>query len=76
MDFFRSNIIWRIVDLIIGGVFIYAGAIKALEKAKKDGNVRFLGFSAHSVEAALAPTDRFSFDSIKFVTAPMPLTRT
>jgi putative oxidoreductase len=31
MDFFRSNIIWRVVDLIIGGVFIYAGAIKALD---------------------------------------------
>jgi putative oxidoreductase len=31
MDFFRSNIIRRIVDLIIGGVFIYAGVIKALD---------------------------------------------
>ena len=31
MDFFRSNIIWRIVDLIIGSVFIYAGVIKALD---------------------------------------------
>jgi putative oxidoreductase len=31
MDFSRSNIIWRIVDLIIGGVFIYAGVIKALD---------------------------------------------
>ena len=25
------RILWRIVDLIIGGVFIYAGAIKALD---------------------------------------------
>ena len=31
MEFFRSNIIRRIVDLIIGGVFIYAGVIKALD---------------------------------------------
>jgi hypothetical protein len=31
MDFFRSNIIQRVVDLIIGGVFIYAGVIKALD---------------------------------------------
>jgi predicted aldo/keto reductase-like oxidoreductase len=53
-----------------------AGAINALKKAKMDGRVCFLGFSAHSVEAALALMDRFSFDSIKFVTAPMPLTRT
>jgi uncharacterized membrane protein YphA (DoxX/SURF4 family) len=26
-----SNILWRIVDLIVAGVFIYAGAIKALD---------------------------------------------
>jgi putative oxidoreductase len=31
MDFSRRNISWRIVDLIIGGVFIYAGATKALD---------------------------------------------
>ncbi len=42
------------------------GAIKTFEKAKKDGKIRFLGFSAHSVEAALAMMDRFSFDSIMF----------
>jgi putative oxidoreductase len=28
-----SKIVWRIVDLILGGIFIYAGAIKALEPA-------------------------------------------
>jgi hypothetical protein len=28
MDFLRSNIAWRVVDLIIGGIFIYAGVIK------------------------------------------------
>jgi putative oxidoreductase len=31
MDFSRRNISWRIVDLIIGGIFIYAGATKALD---------------------------------------------
>jgi hypothetical protein len=30
MDFAQRNIVWRIVDLIIGGIFIYAGAIKVL----------------------------------------------
>jgi hypothetical protein len=39
MDFFRSNIIWRIVDLIIGGVFIYAGAIKALDPIRFAGDI-------------------------------------
>ena len=47
-------------------IFSDDGASKALEKAKKDGKVRFLGFSAHSVEAALALMDKFSFDSIMF----------
>jgi putative oxidoreductase len=31
MDSSRSNIIWRIVALIIGGIFIYAGASKATD---------------------------------------------
>jgi hypothetical protein len=26
-----SNIVWRVIDLIIGGIFIYAGVIKALD---------------------------------------------
>jgi putative oxidoreductase len=26
-----SNLLWRLVDLIIGGIFIYAGAIKVLD---------------------------------------------
>lgn len=42
------------------------GAIQAFEQARKDGKVRFLGFSAHSVEAALAMMDRYPFDSIMF----------
>jgi putative oxidoreductase len=26
-----SNIVWRIIDLIVGGIFIYAGALKMLD---------------------------------------------
>jgi putative oxidoreductase len=29
-----SNILWRIVDLIVGGIFVYAGAIKALDPVR------------------------------------------
>lgn len=47
-------------------IFSDDGAIKAFEKAKQDGKVRFLGFSVHSVEAALAMLDRFKFDTIMF----------
>ena len=47
-------------------IFSEDGAIKAFEAAKKTGKVRFLGFSAHSVEAALALMDGFAFDTIMF----------
>ena len=42
------------------------GAMETLLKAKEDGKVRYLGFSAHSEEAAHAAMDRFDFDSILF----------
>jgi aryl-alcohol dehydrogenase-like predicted oxidoreductase len=47
-------------------VFAKEGAIETFEAARKAGKVRFLGFSAHSVDAALALMDRFSFDTILF----------
>lgn len=42
------------------------GAIEAFQEARERGQVRFLGFSAHSVEVALAAMDRFRFDTILF----------
>lgn len=42
------------------------GAAEAFVAARQAGKVRFLGFSAHSVEAALAMMDRFKFDTILF----------
>jgi len=42
------------------------GAIEALTAARQAGKVRYLGFSAHSVEAAMALMDRFAFDAILF----------
>ncbi len=40
------------------------GAMETFTKAKKEGKVRFLGFSAHSQEAALLAMGKFDFDSI------------
>jgi len=42
------------------------GALEAFVAAKKAGKIRFIGFSAHSVEAALALMDGFDFDTILF----------
>ena len=42
------------------------GAMETILKAKQDGKIRYIGFSAHSEEAAHAAMDRFDFDSILF----------
>ncbi len=42
------------------------GAMEVFIKAKQDGKVRFLGFSAHSEEAALLAMEKFDFDTILF----------
>jgi aryl-alcohol dehydrogenase-like predicted oxidoreductase len=47
-------------------VFGPDGAMETFTKARDQGKVRFLGFSAHSEEAALALMDRFDFDTILF----------
>jgi aryl-alcohol dehydrogenase-like predicted oxidoreductase len=50
------------VETILGP----GGAMEAFEEARKAGKVRFLGFSAHSVEAAMALLDGYDFDTILF----------
>ena len=42
------------------------GALEAFTEARDAGKTRFLGFSAHSVEAALRLIDAFPFDTILF----------
>jgi aryl-alcohol dehydrogenase-like predicted oxidoreductase len=42
------------------------GAIETMEAAKKEGKIRFVGFSVHSAETALAAMDRYPFDTILF----------
>jgi len=47
-------------------VFAPGGAMEVLTRAREAGKTRFLGFSAHSAEAAVALLDRFPFDSVLF----------
>jgi len=47
-------------------VFAPGGAMEVFEKAKKDGKVKYLGFSAHSVDAAMLAMKNYAFDSILF----------
>ena len=42
------------------------GAMETFQAARQAGKIRFIGFSAHSVENALAMLDRYAFDTILF----------
>jgi predicted aldo/keto reductase-like oxidoreductase len=42
------------------------GAIETMEAARKEGKIRYIGFSAHSAETAVAAMDRYHFDTILF----------
>jgi aryl-alcohol dehydrogenase-like predicted oxidoreductase len=44
------------------------GALEAFLEARQAGLIRYIGFSAHSVETALAAMERFMFDSVLFPT--------
>lgn len=64
-DLYQLHALTR-VEKDVDVVFAKGGAMEAFIEAKKAGRVRFLGFSAHSEEAALAAMDRYRFDSILF----------
>ena len=50
----------------VDAAFARGGAMEVFLEAKKEGRVRHIGFSAHSVEAAFAALDRYEFDSFIF----------
>jgi predicted aldo/keto reductase-like oxidoreductase len=64
-DLYQLHGITR-VERDVDAAFAKGGAMEVLIQAKREGRVRFLGFSAHSVEAALAAMDRYDFDSAMF----------
>ena len=47
-------------------VFSPGGAMETIVKAKKEGKIKHIGFSAHHVNAALLAMQKFDFDSILF----------
>jgi aryl-alcohol dehydrogenase-like predicted oxidoreductase len=47
-------------------IFARGGALELFLRARQQGKIRYIGFSAHSVEAALAMLERFHFDSLLF----------
>ncbi len=50
----------------VQAIFGNHGAALTFLEARRKGSIRFIGFSAHSVEAALAMLEKFELDSILF----------
>lgn len=64
VDLYQFHALSKMSDL--EQIFGPNGALETFEAAKKAGKLRFIGFSAHSVEVALAAMDRYPFDTILF----------
>ncbi|MCU0457307.1 MAG: aldo/keto reductase [Bacteroidales bacterium] len=63
-DLYQFHAVTTMKD--VEAIFASGGAMETFLEARKEGRVRFIGFSAHSVEAAMAMMDRFDFDTILF----------
>ncbi|MCG6915022.1 aldo/keto reductase [bacterium BMS3Abin03] len=63
-DLYQLHAVTDLKD--VDTIFSNDGAMKTFLEAREEGKVRFLGFSAHSVEAALELMSRFDFDTILF----------
>ncbi len=63
-DLYQHHAVTEMKD--VERILAPGGAQETFLKAREQGKVRYLGFSAHSVEAALAMLDRFAFDSVLF----------
>jgi len=64
LDLYQLHAVTKLED--VDTIFGKGGAMETFLEAREKGQVRFLGFSAHSVEAAMALMDRFDFDTILF----------
>ena len=67
-DYFDLYQLHAITDVgkDVDRAFAEDGVMKLLLEEKKQGRIRYLGFSAHSHEAALEAMKRYDFDSVLF----------
>ena len=54
MDLAQRNLVWRILDLIVAAVFIYAGAIKALDPVRFANDIDNYKILPWSISVGLA----------------------
>ncbi len=63
-DLYQLHAVYDLDD--VKKTFSADGSFKTYLKAKEEGLINHIGFSAHSTEAALALMERYDFDSIMF----------
>ncbi|GAB6108661.1 aldo/keto reductase [Fusibacter bizertensis] len=63
-DLYQLHAVYDLED--VKKTFSPDGSFKTYLKAKEEGLIKHIGFSAHSTEAALALMERYDFDSIMF----------
>lgn len=64
VDLYQFHAVTQLDD--VDRIFAAGGAMETFVKARADGRIKYIGFSAHSEEAAIAMMDRFPFDSVLF----------
>jgi aryl-alcohol dehydrogenase-like predicted oxidoreductase len=64
VDLYQFHALTKMKDLdkVLGP----GGGMETMEAAKKEGKIRFIGFSVHSAETAVAAMDRYNFDTVLF----------
>ncbi|MFC1766332.1 aldo/keto reductase [Planctomycetota bacterium] len=64
LDLYQLHAMSKMEDIetVLGS----SGALETFAKAKQEGKIRFLGFSAHNEDVALRLLDEFPFDSVLF----------
>jgi predicted aldo/keto reductase-like oxidoreductase len=63
-DLYQMHAVTTLED--VEKIFGIDGAMETFLKAKQEGLIKHIGFSAHSEEAALALMDKFDFESVLF----------
>jgi len=64
VDLYQFHAVTRVEE--VEQIFAAGGAMETFLRARADGRIGYIGFSAHSEAAALAMLDRFPFDSVLF----------
>ena len=64
LDLYQFHSVSTLAD--VDRIFAPGGAMQVMEKARRDGKIKYIGFSSHLEEAALRMLDLFAFDSLIF----------